>query len=237
MTLTPQCAARPHDDHASERHRRPLRLDAARRIAAGRHGRLHRHVVVRRRAAGDPGGIRRAARLGLRPLRRNHARLRSRRRRDGTAVRPLRHFPARRLQRAGFGSRLCRCGLCAGSLAVHDCAGPADRILRQLRCIRSVDGRHLALVRPPPRHRHRHLLVRQLSRRRDLAADHPILFLDRRLAHDAYRHRHRLRRDHAAAGLADAAPCSGPGVDRCRFTGRPRRLDGLLGAARCKCCC
>ena len=51
----------------------------------------------------------------------------------------------------------------------------------------------------PPRHRGRDRVVRQLSRRRDLAAADPVLHLDLRLAHDADRHRRVLRRRHAAA--------------------------------------
>ena len=82
--------------------------------------------------------------------------------------------------------------------------------------VRPADDRHLALVPAPPRHRRRDRLLRQLSLRRDLAADHPAFHLDRRLAHDADRRRHHLRRDDAAAGAGAAPPRAGA---RCAAAG------------------
>ena len=54
--------------------------------------------------------------------------------------------------------------------------------LRQRRDVRPADDRHVALVRAPPRHRGGDRVLRQLSFRRDLAADHPAFHFDRRLA-------------------------------------------------------
>ena len=66
--------------------------------------------------------------------------------------------------------------------------------VRQLGHLRAVDGRHLALVHAPARHRRGHRRRRQLSRRHDLAAGGAAFHRRRRLAGDAYRHRRVLRR-------------------------------------------
>ena len=71
--------------------------------------------------------------------------------------------------------------------------------LRHVDRIRPADRRHLTLVRAPPRHCRRHLRLRQLFRRRDLAADRAAFHRRRRLARDASRHRHFLLRRAAAA--------------------------------------
>ena len=59
--------------------------------ARARHDRQRRHVVVRGRAAGGAGRLRRRARRRLAALHADHDRLRRRRHRDGPARRPLRH--------------------------------------------------------------------------------------------------------------------------------------------------
>jgi hypothetical protein len=67
-----------------------------------------------------------------------------------------------------------------------------------------------ALVHALARHRGRDLRERQLSRRRDLAADHPALRRDRRLAPGLLRPRRRLRGDDAAARTRAAPSPAGP---------------------------
>ena len=73
-----------------------------------------------------------------------------------------------------LGALMLAVGFAASAIAEQHLAvrpgASADR-LRQLGDLRAADRRHLALVRPPPRHRRRHLRLRQLSGRRHLAAD------------------------------------------------------------------
>ena len=90
----------------------------------------------------------------------------------------------------GIGTLTLSAGYLATGLVVEPVAGraraSADRH-RLLGHLRPADGRHLALVRAPPRHRSRDRRLRQLHRRHDLAAGGPALHRDRRLAHDPYR--------------------------------------------------
>ena len=71
----------------------------------------------------------------------------------------------------------------AASLTQVALAHGADRA-RLLGDVRAVDGRHLALVLAPARHRGRHRRLRQLSRRHDLAAGGAAFHRQRRLARD-----------------------------------------------------
>ncbi len=60
--------------------------------------------------------------------------------------------------------------------------GAVDGPARHLRHLRAAGGRHLAVVRPPARHRAGHLHERQLHGRRGLAAGDAALHRQRRLA-------------------------------------------------------
>ena len=100
-------------------------------------------------------------------------------------------------------------------------AGAADRP-RQLGDVRSAGRRRVALVHAAARHRGRDLRLRQLSRRRVLAADPAAFHRHRRLAADPYRHRPVLRRHHAAAGV-DAAAARGRRMTTRQRTPPPRK--------------
>ncbi len=121
----------------------------------------------------------------------------------GKHGRPARHRPHRDPERHGPGHRLRDRAARALAAAVRHRPG-ADRLQRG-RDLRAAGRRHLALVRQTPRHRRRHRRLRQLSRRRDLAVDHPDH--DRRpwLAGDLLGRRRALLRGDDPAG-ADPAP-------------------------------
>ena len=132
--------------------------------------------------------------------------------------------------------------LSGGRPGVHALAGGArawlaDRV-RLLGHLRAADGRHVALVRAPARHRRRHRGVRQLSRRHDLAAGGAAFHRHRRLARDPYRHRRVPARHHAAARLLAAAAHAGASH---RGRQRSRRRAGKPNCRsrprRCRCCC
>ena len=117
---------------------------------------------------------------------------------------------------------------------------------RHARPFGAADGRHLALVHAPPRHRGRHRGRRQLPRRHDLAAGGAAFHRRRRLARNPYRHRHLLRRHHAAAVLAAAAanrrtctrapPAPPPRSVRPTLPISPSTLQVLLCIAGVACC-
>ena len=121
-------------------------------------------------------------------------------------------------------------------------ARPADRAARQLGDVRAAGRRHLAVVRAAARHRGRDLRERQLSRRRDLAADRAALHRGVRLAPrptsasassasltHGCRSRCCMRR---AAAARCAAPDRERDARRSRRTGRsgcrPTRAQALL---------
>ena len=103
--------------------------------------------------------------------------------------------------------RLCGGRLCAEHLAAR-CRARADR-LRHLGNIRADRLRHVALVQEAARRRDRDRVVRQLRGGRGVAADRAALHHQRRLARDAYRRRHLLRRHHDPADPDDAAALAG----------------------------
>ena len=105
---------------------------------------------------------------------------------------------------AAIGSGLYRHVLCAIADTLRAGAS-TDRAWHRDR-LRPVDRRHHALVRAAARHRRRHLLIRQLSRRRVVAADHTAVHRQRRLARNAPWHRDFLPCDAAAAVAATRAP-------------------------------
>ena len=159
-------------------------------------------------AARHPVRFRRHPRRCRAALHARHARLRRRRRAHGPARRPF-----RRRRAAGAGDAGARPRLSGGRAGVHALAGGArawiadrDRMFGHLR---AADGRPVALVRAPPRHRRRHRGVRQLSRRHDLAAGGAAFHRHVGLARDPYRHRPVPARQHAAARLLPAATHAG----------------------------
>ena len=181
------------------------RLAAPCRCRAAQHHRRRRHVVGGGGAARHPGRFRRRPRRRLAALYARHDRLRRRRHAHGPARRPLRHrraAGARDAGRSALGYRRGRHG--AEPLAGRARPRPADRV-RLLGQFRAADGRHVALVRAPARHRRRDRRLRQLSRRHDLAAGGAAFHRRQRLARDPYRHRPVPARRHAAADPAAAA--------------------------------
>ena len=152
------CAA----DRVGERHerhprrpyaRQPLCLVPAVDLAGARRGGRHRAVARRRRAAHDPGGIRRGPRRRLAALYRDLHRLRLRRLRHGPGGRPVRHHGAGvdrgRVARAGLLPRRPVAEL----LAVRGGAGGVHRLPRLRRHLRAAGGRYLAMVPQAARHR------------------------------------------------------------------------------------
>ena len=103
----------------------------------------------------------------------------------------------------------------------------ADRS-RQLRGVRAADGRHLAVVHAPPRHRGGHRVVRQLPVGRAVVAADRALHRGQWLARHAHRHRPDLPRRHAAARACSR--CGG--AHRCRpaWVGRCNRRTGARHA-------
>ncbi len=114
---------------------------------------------------------------------------------------------------------------------------PADR-LRLLGHLRAADGRHVALVRAPARHRRRDRRRRQLSRRHGLAAGGA-----------AFHRRVGWRAtyigiglfvivDHAAADLFHAAADGGRTTPKARCNRRRAgRPNCRFHRRRCRCCC
>ena len=131
-------------------------------------------------AAGRSGRFRRRPRRRLAALYACDDGLRLRRRRDGTAVRPLRRHGRAHVGHTGARPRLWRCR--AGAESAHVRADALGRRRRRLGELRAADGRYLALVRAPPRHRGRDRGLRQLYRRHDLAAGGAACDRERRLA-------------------------------------------------------
>ena len=174
-----------------------LRLAAACCCAAARHHRQRRHVVFRRGLADGSGGFCRHPRRCIGALHSGDGRFRLRQCRAGTAGRPLRHPGADPSRDCRARRRLCRFRLRPQSLGVCDRACVCG--VWRIGDIRAADRRHLALVRASARDCGRDRGIGQLSRRHGLAADHTALYVQRRLAADAYRHRTFLCRCDAAA--------------------------------------
>ena len=122
------------------------------------------------------------------PYTADHDRLRPRRHPDGPAGRPLRRAGAGGARRRRPGRRLHRRRAGAQPVAVLRGAGPVDRPARDLGHLRAAGGRHLAVVRPPARHRAGDLHERQLHRRGRVAAGDAALHRQRGLAPDLCRH-------------------------------------------------
>ena len=113
----------------------------------------------------------------------------------------------------------------------------ADRA-RMFGQLRAADGRHVALVRAPPRHRRRHRGLGKLYRRHDLAAGGAAFHRDGGLARDPYRHRRVPARQHAAARLLPAAAHAGAS-HRNRNASLPRsgKPNCRSRPRHCRCCC
>jgi len=115
------------------------------------------------------------------------------RRGDGAPGRPLGHHAARADRRRRAQPGLHRRRQCDQPVAVRTGARTADRAARRIGFFRADRRRYLALVHPTARHRGGDRGIRQLSRRRDLAAAGAALRADHRLAADTSRHRRGVR--------------------------------------------
>ena len=133
--------------------------------------------------------------------------------------------------------------LSGGRARRHPLAGGArpwlaDRV-RLLGHLRAADGRHVALVHAPPRHRRRHRRLRQLSRRHGLAAGGAAFHRRRGLARDPYRH----RRVPARQPCCRWSICCGGGIETHHTDGRQRsrrragKPNCRFRRRRCRCCC
>ena len=175
------------------------------RCTGAEYDRRRRHVVGRRRVAGDTGRVRRHARGGVFSLHADDARLWRRRHHDGAVIRPLRRSIAADRCHLRVGDRLRRGELVVELADVRDRAGSADRHARQLRKLRSVVGGHFALVRAATWARSFDRRVGQLSGGRRVAADRAVSDRNGRLALGAPLHRRDLPADDAAVDVCDAA--------------------------------
>ena len=116
---------------------------------------------------------------------------------------------------------------------------------RYVRHFRAADGGHFAMVRPVARHRSRPFRLRQLPRRRGLAACPASFRCDRGLARNPCRRRRVLRAQHVAVSAGVAAPRTDLSHDSAdafaagtqRGLGlSPKALQVLLCIAGLSCC-
>ena len=156
------------------------------------HAGRSRHVVGRRRVAGNTGRVRRHAGGGVISLHADDARLRRRRHHDGAVVRSLWRSIADDRCDVRIGNRLRRGEPVVERADVRDRAGSADRHARQFRNLRSVAGGHFALVRAAARPRGFDRRVGQLSGGRRMAADRAVSDRNGGLALGASIHRRDL---------------------------------------------
>src|SRR5579875_3096004 len=177
-------------------------------VAAGRcrdfgDDRRRRHVVLRGRTAGNTGGSGGGSRGRIASLHDGNDGLRRRRRGHRATCGPLWRRDTTRPRYVGTRVRLSGRRACRESGPAGACPF-ADRI-RLLGHLWAVDGRHIPVVRSPPRHRCCDRRRRKLSRRHDLAAGSRTFHRRRWLAGDTRRY-WSVRARHHAADRSHAAP-------------------------------